>query len=89
MEARRELPKEKKRINTPMGDGRVISVSPLLRRILVDLGEDGMKEFTLEELQNQNEMKEPSQNEKHADETNKKNRPNQRYSSRRKRKRRS
>jgi len=50
-EARKELPKEKKRITTPLGEGKVVSVSPLLKRILVDLGEAGMKEFTLEELQ--------------------------------------
>lgn len=89
MEARRDLPKEKKRITTPMGDGRVISVSPLLRRILVDLGEDGMKEFTLEELENQKEMKESSPKEKNTVEFNGKSKPNKRYSSRRKGKRRS
>jgi cell fate regulator YaaT (PSP1 superfamily) len=61
VEARRELPKERKRITTPMGDGKVVSVSPLLRKILVDLGEAGMKEFTLEELQSQEEIKDETQ----------------------------
>lgn len=61
VEARRELPKERKRITTPMGDGKVVSVSPLLRKILVDLGEAGLKEFTLEELQSQEEITDISQ----------------------------
>jgi cell fate regulator YaaT (PSP1 superfamily) len=56
VEARKELPREKKRINTPMGDGKVLSVSPLMRTILIDLGEGGLKEFTLEELQNQDDI---------------------------------
>jgi len=55
VEARRELPKEKKRITTPMGEGKVVSVSPLLQKILIDLGEEGLKEFTLDELQEQGE----------------------------------
>lgn len=57
VEARKELPREKKRINTPLGDGKVVSVSPLIRHVLVDLGEQGLKEFSLEELQG--ETKEP------------------------------
>lgn len=51
VEARKELPREKKRIQTPLGEGKVISVTPLVRKILVDLGELGTKEFTLDELQ--------------------------------------
>ena len=51
LEARKELPREKRRIQTPMGEGKVVSVSPLVRKILVDLGEAGMKEFSIEELQ--------------------------------------
>jgi len=51
VEARKELPREKKTIDTPMGEGRVISVSPLIKTVLVHLGEAGMKEFTLDELQ--------------------------------------
>jgi cell fate regulator YaaT (PSP1 superfamily) len=51
VEARKELPRVKKRIPTPLGDGKVVSVSPLIRKILVDLDDGGLKEFTLEELQ--------------------------------------
>jgi len=51
VEARKKLPKEKKLISTPLGEGKVVSVSPLVERIMVDLGEEGMKEFSLEELQ--------------------------------------
>lgn len=51
VESRKELPKEKKRITTPLGDGRVISVSPLVKKILVRLEEGGLREFTLDELQ--------------------------------------
>jgi len=51
VEARKELPKVKKRIPTPLGEGKVVKVNPLVRRILVDLGEAGMKEFDIEELQ--------------------------------------
>lgn len=81
VEARRDLPKERKRINTPLGDGKVISVSPLLQRILVDLGEEGLKEFSLEELQNLESMNE-SPKEGNAKQT--KNIPQKRISSRRK-----
>ena len=51
VEARKELPREKKRIDTPLGEGKVVSVSPLIRHVVVDLGEEGLKEFSLEELQ--------------------------------------
>jgi len=52
VEARKELPKEKSRITTPLGEGKVISVSPIIQKVSVRLEEGGMKEFTLEELQN-------------------------------------
>jgi cell fate regulator YaaT (PSP1 superfamily) len=51
VEARKELAREKKRITTPLGDGRVINVSPLVKKVLVRLEEGGLKEFTLDELQ--------------------------------------
>jgi len=51
VEARKELPREKKRITTPLGEGRVINVSPLVKKILVKMDEGGMREFTLDELQ--------------------------------------
>jgi cell fate regulator YaaT (PSP1 superfamily) len=51
VEARKALPREKKRIPTPLGEGKVVSVSPLIQKVMVELEEGGMKEFTLEELQ--------------------------------------
>ena len=50
VEARKELPKEKRRVSTPLGEGKVVNVYPLVRRILVDLGEGGFKEFDIDEL---------------------------------------
>jgi cell fate regulator YaaT (PSP1 superfamily) len=51
VEARKELPREKKRVTTPDGHGRVVSVSPLIKTLLVRLDEGGLKEFTLDELE--------------------------------------
>jgi len=51
VEARKELPREKKRITTPLGEGKVVSVSPLIQTVTVALEEGGRKVFTLEELQ--------------------------------------
>lgn len=50
-EARKHLPKNKKQVSTPMGDGKVIKVNPLNNTVLVDLGERGRKEFPNEEVQ--------------------------------------
>jgi cell fate regulator YaaT (PSP1 superfamily) len=61
VEARKELPREKKRITTPLGEGKVVSVSPLIKKILVNLEEGGMKEFTLEELQEPKIQVEPAE----------------------------
>jgi cell fate regulator YaaT (PSP1 superfamily) len=51
VEARKALPKEKKVISTPLGEGKVVSVSPIVQTILVRLEDGSMKEFTLAELQ--------------------------------------
>jgi cell fate regulator YaaT (PSP1 superfamily) len=88
VEARRELPKEKKQINTPLGDGKVVSVSPLVKRILVDLGKDGLKEFTLDELNNQEEMEKSSQVDMNSDQQKFKERKRKHSYSRRKKRRR-
>lgn len=50
-EARKNLPKRKKVIQTPLGEGRVVQVLPLSNSIVVDLPEKGPRQFTLEELQ--------------------------------------
>jgi len=50
-EARKNLPKRKKVIQTPLGEGRVVQVLPLSNSVVVDLPEKGPRQFTLEELQ--------------------------------------
>ena len=89
VEARKLLPREKKRITTPMGEGKVISVSPLIRRILVDLGDAGLKEFSLEELEGTDEP--PPQPDEAPPKTEQKKppprRPSRRSSRRKRRKR--
>jgi cell fate regulator YaaT (PSP1 superfamily) len=91
VEARKELPKEKTRITTPAGDGKVVSVSPLVKTILVDLGEGGLKEFSLEELQEPPKPPQPVADslvsESKLDQS-PQSKPRRRVSSRRKRKRR-
>ncbi len=49
-EARKTLPKRKKIIQTPLGEGRVIQVLPLSQSVIVDIPEMGPKQFTKEEL---------------------------------------
>jgi len=67
--ARKELPKRNKRVKTPMGEGKVIDVSPLQMTVRVDLPEIGAREFDhdqiepLEELEAlQRKSKEPCTN---------------------------
>ncbi len=50
VEARKSLPKPKKMVNTPEGEGRVLRVNPLKETVLVNLGESGTKEFSKDEL---------------------------------------
>ena len=50
-EARKNLPKRKKVIQTPLGEGRVVQVLPLSNSVVVDLPEKGPRQFSLEELQ--------------------------------------
>ncbi len=51
VEARKTMPRPKKPVSTPLGDGRVIKVNPLAETVLVDLGERGAKEFPNEEVE--------------------------------------
>ncbi|HEX9013464.1 MAG TPA: regulatory iron-sulfur-containing complex subunit RicT [Anaerolineaceae bacterium] len=48
--ARAQLPKRNKRVITPVGEGRVVDVSPLREMVLVELPENGMREFHKDEL---------------------------------------
>jgi len=50
-EARAKLPKKKKLIMTPLGEGKVRQVLPLKDAVLVDLPEKGPQEFTRTELE--------------------------------------
>jgi cell fate regulator YaaT (PSP1 superfamily) len=57
VEAKKKLPKRKKRVVTPMGEGRVVDVLPLKQAVVVKL-EDGKKaEFLKHELQPYEELK--------------------------------
>jgi len=50
VEAIKTLPKRKKRVPTPMGEGRVIQILPLRQTVIVDVPDIGPRQFTKEEL---------------------------------------
>jgi len=50
-EARQKLPKKKKMVVTPLGEGKVLQVMPLKDSVLIDLPEKGPREFTRTELE--------------------------------------
>ena len=50
-EARSKLPKKKKIVNTPLGEGKVLQVMPLRDSVLIDVPEKGPREFTRTELE--------------------------------------
>ncbi len=50
-EARSKLPKKKKVVTTPLGEGKVLQVMPLKDSVLIDLPEKGPREFTRTELE--------------------------------------
>ncbi|HOA20947.1 MAG TPA: regulatory iron-sulfur-containing complex subunit RicT [Anaerolineaceae bacterium] len=50
-EARKNLPKRKKVVQTPLGEGKVIQVLPLSDSVVVELPGSGPRQFSLEELQ--------------------------------------
>jgi cell fate regulator YaaT (PSP1 superfamily) len=50
-EARSKLPKKKKMVSTPLGEGKVLQVMPLKESVLIDLPEKGPREFTRTELE--------------------------------------
>lgn len=50
-EARSKLPKKKKVVSTPLGEGKVLQVMPLKDSVLIDLPEKGPREFTRTELE--------------------------------------
>lgn len=54
--ARKELPKRNKRVVTPMGEGKVVDVSPMLMTIRVELIGIGVREFPCEEIEPWDEL---------------------------------
>lgn len=50
VEAIKTLPKRKRKVQTPMGEGRVVQILPLRQSVIVDLPEIGPRQFTKEEL---------------------------------------
>ncbi|NMA12115.1 MAG: hypothetical protein GX933_02870 [Chloroflexi bacterium] len=50
VERRKLLPKKKKRVMTPQGEGKVLEVFPLRYSVLVDIPEVGRREFTKDQL---------------------------------------
>jgi cell fate regulator YaaT (PSP1 superfamily) len=54
--ARKELPKRNKRVVTPMGEGKVLDVSPLLFTVRVLLPNDVVREFPRDDLEPWDEL---------------------------------
>ncbi len=50
-EAKKNLPKQGKRVNTPRGEGKVVRVNALSQKISVYLGEDGIQDFDPDEVE--------------------------------------
>jgi cell fate regulator YaaT (PSP1 superfamily) len=50
VESIKTLPKRKKKVQTPMGEGRVIQILPLRQSVIVDIPEIGPRQFTKEDL---------------------------------------
>jgi len=50
VEAIKTLPKRKRKVITPMGEGRVVQILPLRQAVIVDLPNLGPRQFTKEEL---------------------------------------
>jgi cell fate regulator YaaT (PSP1 superfamily) len=48
--ARAQLPKRNKRVITPLGEGKVVDVSPLREMVLVEIPEQGVREYHKDEL---------------------------------------
>jgi cell fate regulator YaaT (PSP1 superfamily) len=50
VEAIKTLPKRKRKVLTPMGEGRVVQILPLRQSVIVDIPEIGPRQFTMEDL---------------------------------------
>jgi cell fate regulator YaaT (PSP1 superfamily) len=56
VEARKELPKRNKHVVTPLGEGKVIDVNPLMMSIQVEIPEVGIREFANDEVEPWDEL---------------------------------
>jgi cell fate regulator YaaT (PSP1 superfamily) len=56
VEARKTMPKRKKKVMTPKGEGQVVDIYPLKQAIVVKLESGEREEFTLEDLQPKEEL---------------------------------
>ena len=56
VEARLQLPKRNKRVITPFGEGKVVDVSPLRGTVFVEIPEQGVREFSKDDLQPAQEL---------------------------------
>jgi len=89
VEALKGLPKRNKRVNTPMGAGKVKDVAPLRKAVFVALDEYGIKEFDIEEIeviQSNQESKNVHRNQKPQQRTNRRENRNISNTNRRRRK---
>lgn len=50
VEAIKTLPKRKRKVITPMGEGRVVQILPMRQAVIVDIPNIGPRQFTIEEL---------------------------------------
>lgn len=57
VEAKKKLPKRKKRVITPRGEGKVLDTLPLKQAVIVQLDDDVRAEFTLDEIEPYDEYK--------------------------------
>ncbi len=56
VEARKHLPKRKKKVITPLGEGKVVDVLPLKQAVIVDIPGEGRYEFLKHEIQPWDEL---------------------------------
>ncbi len=50
VEARQSMPKRNKRFKSPLGDGKVVDIVPLQRRVRLEIPDVGVREFPLDQL---------------------------------------
>jgi cell fate regulator YaaT (PSP1 superfamily) len=51
LEAKKNLPKQGKKVTTPRGEGKVIRLNPLSQKVSVDLGEAGIQDLDPDEVE--------------------------------------